>query len=386
MLTQRIQAVQPSSTLKITALAKQLQAQGKKVVNLAAGEPDFDTPQPIKAAAIQAIQEGFTKYTPTTGIPELKAAIVTGLSRYRGLTYRPEQIAVTCGAKHALFNVFQVLVQQGDEILIPSPYWVSYPEMARLAGATPVEVRTDPARGFQLDRELLERACTPRTRCLILNSPSNPTGTLLDKNSLQAAAEFAQSRGLWVISDEIYSRLVYGVDCLSIAALSPELFKRTIVVDGVSKTYAMTGWRIGYLAGSAEVVEATSRLQDHSTSNPTSVSQRAALAALTGDQAPVQKMVEEFAKRRDLLVGRLSKIPKVSFVKPQGAFYCFIDISATGLNSTVFAERLLQESQVALIPGAGFGWDTHVRVSFVTGTENIQEGLDRLERFIRSLK
>ncbi len=386
MLTQRIQAVQPSSTLRVTALARELQAQGKKVINLAAGEPDFDTPQPVKQAAIQAIQEGFTKYTPTTGIPELKAAIASSLARDRALSYRPEQVAVTCGAKQALYNLLQVLVQAGEEVLIPSPYWVSYPEMVRLAGAAPIEVRTSAARGFQLDRRTVEQVCTPRARVLVLNSPSNPTGAVLKEETLKELAPLVLERNLWVVSDEIYSRLVYdGVGCPSIASLSPEIFSRTVIVDGVSKSYAMTGWRIGFLAGPAEIVEAAGRLQDHSTSNPSSISQRAALAALTGDQSCVRQMAEEFRKRRDGMVERLSKIPKISFVKPEGAFYCFVDVSATGLNSSVFSERLLKEALVAVIPGAGFGWDSHVRLSFAAGAESIREGLDRFENFIRGL-
>ena len=385
MLTQRIQAVAPSSTLKVTALAKELQAQGKKVINLAAGEPDFDTPDHIKAAAIQAIQEGFTKYTPTTGIPDLKKAIAAFFSQDRKLTYHPQQIAVTCGAKQALFNLLQVLVQSGDEVLIPSPYWVSYPEMVRLSSATPLEVRTDPKDGFRVSAQAIERAWSPRTRILILNSPSNPTGAVLEESRLRAIGEVVCSRKLWVISDEIYSSFVYDAPASSIASLSPELYQRTVVVDGVSKAYAMTGWRIGYMAGPVEVVEAAGRLQDHSTSNPASISQRAALAALTGDRTPVKKMVEEFKKRRDLLLKQLAGIPQVTVVKPEGAFYCFIDISATGLSSTVFSERLLQEALVALIPGAGFGWDTHVRISFAASLESIQEGVRRMEQFIRSL-
>ncbi len=385
MLTQRIQSVQPSPTLRFTALAKQLQQQGKKVVNLAAGEPDFDTPEPIKEAAVRAIQEGFTKYTPTTGIPDLKAAIVSTLAKQRGLTYRPEQVAVTCGAKQALYNILQVLVQNSDEVLIPSPHWVSYPEMVRLAGAVPVEVRTDPGQGFLLSAGQVEKACTPNSRVLILNSPSNPTGTVLDAGRLTEIARVAKQRGLWILSDEIYSQLAYGVDAPSIAAVAPEVFDRTVVVDGVSKSYAMTGWRIGYMAGPAEVVEAAGRLQDHTTSNPASISQRAALAALTGDQAPMRRMVGEFGERKDRLVQRLRGIPRLSFVEPQGAFYCFVDVSAAGLASNVFAERLLQEHLVAVIPGAGFGWDSHVRLSFALGREDLQEGLDRLERFVRGL-
>ena len=385
MLTQRIQAVKPSATLRITALARELKAQGKKVINLAAGEPDFDTPPAVKAAAVQAIQEGFTKYTPTTGIPELKAAIVAALSKTRGLTYRPEQIAVTSGAKQALYNLLQVLVQPGDEVLVPSPYWVSTPEMVRLAGAAPVEVRMDPASGFRLDAKSVEQACTPRTKVLILNSPSNPTGAVIDDVRLKQIAAVVKAKNLWLISDEIYSQLVYGVAHQSIAAVAPDLAQRTIVVDGMSKAYAMTGWRIGYLAGPLEVVEATARLQDHSTSNPCSISQRAAVAALTGDQEPVRQMIAEFHKRRDFLADRLSKIKKVSFVKPEGAFYCFADISASGVQSTPFVERLLQESQVAVIPGEGFGWDGYIRISFAAGMSDLQEGLDRLDRFIGGL-
>jgi aspartate aminotransferase len=385
MLTQRIQQVRPSSTLRITALTRELKAKGNPVINLAAGELDFDTPPEVKRAAIRAIEEGFTKYTPTTGIPELKEAIVQNLSRELGLTYAPNQIAVTCGAKQAIYNLLQVLVQPGDEVLVPSPYWVSYPEMIRLAGATPVEVRTDPLSGFQLEPQAVEKALTPRTRCLILNSPSNPTGVVLTEGRLQGIAQLVDKRRLWVISDEIYSRLVYGVKHRSIASVSAQIRDKTVVVNGVSKAYAMTGWRIGYLAGPADLVEATGRLQDHSTSNASSISQKAACAALTGDQQVVQRRVEELSHRRDFLVGRLSKIPKISFVKPEGAFYCFVDISATGLDSNRFSERMLQEHGVATIPGEGFGWDSHIRLSFAASMEEIQEGLGRLEEFIRNV-
>ena len=385
MLTRRIQGVKPSSTLRITALARDLKAQGKKVINLAAGEPDWDTPEPIKAAAIQAIQEGFTKYTPTTGIPELKAAIVQTAARERGITYRPEQVAVTCGAKQAIFNLLQVLVQSEEEVLIPSPYWVSYPEMVRLAGGTPVEVKSSPADGFRLDPRAMEKAISSRAKLLILNSPSNPTGAILDRDRLKEIARVARAQRLWIISDEIYRNLTFDSECLSIVSAAPEILEQTVIVDGVSKSYAMTGWRIGYLAGPADLVEATARLQDHSTSNPTSISQRAALAALTSDRSFVKSLTEELKRRRDLLVNRLSQIPRLSFVKPEGAFYCFVDISATGLRSDPFSERLLQEAQVALIPGAGFGWDTHVRISFTTEMVNLEEGLHRLDRFVRSL-
>lgn len=385
MLTQRIQAVQSSPTLRITALVKKLIAEGKSVINLAGGEPDFDTPERIKKAAIQAIQEGFTKYTPTTGIPELKEAIATLLKRQHGLTYSPSQIAVTCGAKQAVFNTLQVLAQSGDEVLIPSPYWVSYPDMVRLAGAAPVHVRTESSHGFRLSAKLIERACTARTRVLILNSPANPTGAVLDRGSLKEIAQVAASRGLWVVSDEIYSRLSYDGPAPSIAELSPETLKWTVVIDGVSKAYAMTGWRIGYLAGPIEVVEATARLQDHSTSNPASISQKAALAALTGGEEELDRMVQEFKKRRDILVERIQEIPRLSLTKPQGAFYGFIDISELRLDSARFCERALQEAGLALIPGAGFGWDSHVRLSFCLKTELLIEGLDRLQKFVGGL-
>lgn len=385
MLTDRIQAVQPSPTLRFTALARQLQSEGKDVCNLAAGEPDFDTPDSVKEAAIRAIRDGFTKYTPTSGIPELKSAVAAYLAKERGLSYKPEQVVVTCGAKQALYNVLQALVQAGDEVLIPSPYWVSYPEMVRLAGARPVEVRTDPKSGFLLSAEQVERACTLKTKCLILNSPSNPTGSVLDEVRLKEIAGVAKARNLWVISDEIYSQLVYGTAAPSIAALDPEMMPRTVVVDGVSKAYAMTGWRIGFLAAPKEVAEAAGRLQDHSTSNPASISQKAALAALTGDPAPIREMVREFGRRRDLLVRRLKSIPKISFVEPKGAFYCFVDISKTGLRSALFAERLLQEALVAAIPGDGFGWDSHVRLSFAIGRPVLEKGLDRFEKFVGGL-
>ncbi len=382
MLTERIQAVQPSPTLRFTALARQLQSQGKDVCNSAAGEPDFDTPEAVKEAAIRAIREGFTKYTPTSGIPDLRSAVAAYLAKERGLSYKPEQVVVTCGAKQALYNVLQALVQAGDEVLIPSPYWVSYPEMVRLAGGKPVEIRTDPKNGFQLSADQVERACTSRTKVLLLNSPSNPTGMVLAEKVLRDIARVAKARDLWVVSDEIYSQLVYGTTAPSIAAVDPGILPKTAVVDGVSKAYAMTGWRIGFLAASKELADAAGRLQDHSTSNPASISQKAALAALTGDSAPLRAMVQEFGQRRDLLVRRLKSIPRVSFAEPQGAFYCFVDISSTGLRSAQFAERLLQEALVAVIPGDGFGWDHYVRLSFAIGRPVLEKGLDRFEKFV----
>ncbi|MBI1953147.1 MAG: pyridoxal phosphate-dependent aminotransferase [Candidatus Omnitrophica bacterium] len=380
-----MEKVQPSATLKITALARQLKAQGAPVVNWAAGEPDFDTPEPIKQAALAAIREGFTKYTPTTGIPELKEAIARRLKEDRGLIYEPAQIAVTCGAKHALYNLLQVLVDPGQEVLIPSPYWVSYPEMVRLAGGVPVEVRTSPQNGFQIQARELEPLITAQTAGLILNSPCNPTGTVLSRATLSAVACLMRERGKWIISDEIYSALTFDGAFTSVPSLGADVYAKTFLVDGVSKAYAMTGWRIGFMAGSAEVVEAAGRLQDHSTSNPSSISQRAALAALTQDQDFVRQMAREFAARRDRLVEGLKKIPRLSWVKPSGAFYCFVDVSQTGLASNAFCERLLKEVHVAAIPGESFGWDTHVRLSFAASQAQIEEGLARLDRFVRSL-
>lgn len=385
--SERIQSIRSSPTLALTAKVKQLQAQGEEVLNLAAGELDFDTPDPIKEAAIRAIQEGFTKYTPTTGLPQLKEAIASFLFNDRKISYSPAQIAVTCGAKQALFNLLQVLVQPGDDVLIPSPYWVSYPEMVRLSGATPVEVKTDPKNGFRLRPEELSRHLTARSRVLILNSPANPTGAILDEEILRRIADLVAKESLWVISDEIYSQLVYGgLRHLSIAGLSREMLERTFLVDGVSKAYAMTGWRIGYLAGPSEMVEAAGRLQDHSTSNPSSISQKAALAALTGDPQVVEKMRQELCKRRDFLVQELSKIPGISFVPPEGAFYCFVDISASGISSDLFADRFLQEEKVAVIPGSGFGWDSHVRLSFAANLDVLREGVKRLDGFFRRLR
>lgn len=384
-LSARITAVAPSSTLVITAKAKALKAQGVDVVNLAGGEPDFDTPAHIKAAAVAAIQEGFTKYTPTAGIPELRAAIATSLTAEIGVPYQPSEVVVTNGAKQALYNALQVLCRPGDEVLIPSPYWVSYPEMVTLAGATPVFVKTSMDNRFRLTVESVERAVTAKTRLLLLNSPSNPTGSVLPKASLLPLADFAARRNLLVISDEIYDKLSYDEPHASLVQCGPALRERTLVVNGVSKAFAMTGWRIGWAAGPQPIIDAMITLQDHATSNPSSISQRAALAALTGDASTITRMAEEFKARRDWLVEALRTVPGVSCVPPQGAFYAFCDIAASGLTSTVFAERLLAEQHVAVIPGAGFGWDTHIRLSFCNSRAALDEGVRRLRAFIQGL-
>jgi len=384
-LASRITAVAPSSTLAITAKAKALKAQGVDVVNLAGGEPDFDTPAHIKSAAIAAIQEGFTKYTPTAGIPDLRAAVATSLTDDLGVAYQPSEVVVTNGAKHALYNALQVLCQPGDEVLIPSPYWVSYPEMVTLAGATPIFVKTTVDDRFRLTVEAVERAVTAKTRLLLLNSPSNPTGSILPTSSLLPLADLVTRRSLFVISDEIYDKLSYDEPHVSIVACHPALRDRTLIVNGVSKAFAMTGWRIGYAAGPQPVIDAMITLQDHATSNASSISQRAALAALTGDRSTITRMAEEFKARRDLLVEALRTVPGVSCVPPQGAFYAFCDIAASGLTSAVFAERLLAEQHVAVIPGAGFGWPTHIRLSFCIGRDALQEGVRRLRAFMEAL-
>lgn len=389
MLARRVSHLEPSSTLAITAKAKQLKAQGVDIVNLAAGEPDFDTPDHVKAAGIQAIQQGKTKYTPTTGIEELKQAIVRKLKEENHLDYAPAQVVVSCGAKHALFNAIQVLCDEGDEVLICSPYWVSYPEMVKVSLAQPVFVQTQMRAGFRPSPEAFTQALTPRTRLLILNSPSNPTGAVLTRDDLFWIAELAVQRKLWVISDEIYEHLIYdGLKHTSITTINRELSNQTLVVNGVSKTFAMTGWRIGYLAGPREVVEAVSRLQDHTTSNPTSISQYAAVAALNAMESRdwVVRMREEFARRRDRMVEGLARIPQVKFWKPQGAFYVLCHIGSVGMAPAQVAARLLDEARVAVIPGEGFGAPDAIRLSFATSLEEIDRGIERLGAWISQVK
>lgn len=382
-LANRIAQVSASPTLGITSRAKKMRQDGVDVVGFGAGEPDFETPRHIKDSAIKAISEGFTKYTPSTGIPRLKEAICEKLERDNSLKYEPSQIAVSCGAKHCLYNILQVICNEADEVIIPSPYWVSYPEMVKLACARPVVLETAQKGGFKIAPELLKAKLSKNAKVLILNSPCNPTGSVYTRGELEAIAEVVVQAGIFVISDEIYEHLIYdGQKHVSMASLSRAIYELCLVVNGVSKSYSMTGWRIGYLAGAQEAVRAIGRLQDHSTSNPSSISQMAALAALTGDQGCVRQMREEFQKRRDYMAGRLEKIEKLSFLKPQGTFYIFCDISGLGMGSVEFAQRLLEEAKVAVIPGEGFGWDTHIRLSFATSMENIKKGMDRIEDFI----
>jgi len=384
--SKRVAHISPSPTLGITAKAKRLLAQGLDVISFGAGEPDFDTPSYVKEEAKRAIDAGFTKYTPTSGIPQLKDAICEKLKKDNGLTYEPPQIVVSCGAKHSLFNAILALCEEGDEVIIPSPYWVSYPEMVKIAGAKPVVAATEEKNGFKLTLLALVGALTKNTKLLILNSPSNPTGCVYSKAELEVIANLARERDFYVMSDEIYEKLIYdGAKAISIASLSDDSYKRTVVVNGVSKSHSMTGWRIGYLAGPKDLADAVSRIQDHSTSNPASISQMAALAALRADDSFVEGMLKEFKIRRDSMVSGLNEIPKLRAHNPAGAFYVFCDISNTGLSGNAFAEELLDKARVAVIPGEGFGWPTHIRLSFAIGMDKVKDGLARIAKFVMEL-
>jgi len=394
-LAARTAGFSPSATLAMTARARQMRAEGIDVLNFGAGEPDFDTPEHIKAAAVQALREGFTKYTATAGIDELKDAVCVKLKRDNGVEYRRENVIVSCGAKHTLYNLCMVLFQGGDEVLLPAPYWVSYPEQIRMAGAVPVPVDTAEADGFRVRAEALEAACTARTAGLILNSPCNPTGAVLARKDLEAIAAFAVARGLTVISDETYEALTYdGREAVSIAALGEEIKRRTVLVNSLSKAYSMTGWRVGYAAGPEEVTRAMDAFQSQVTSNPTSIAQRAAVAALTGPQDCVRQMREAFRERRDVIVAGLNGLPGVSCVLPGGAFYAFPNVSgclgralSRRLMRTAadLAEYLLEEAKVAVVPGGEFGSNGHLRLSYATSEETIVEGVRRIGAALQQL-
>jgi aspartate aminotransferase len=386
MLSQRAMQINPSPTLAITAKAKEMKKQGIDVISFGAGEPDFDTPDHIKQAAIKAIHEGFTKYTETSGIPELKQAICGKLKKDNNLSYTSEQILVSTGAKQCLYNIIQVLVDPGDEVIIPAPFWVSYEEMVKLAGGVCKIVKTN---NFKINKKLLEQNITKKTKVLILGSPSNPTGVVYDSKELQEIADLCVINGVYVISDEIYEPLIYEKKHVSIASLNDEIKKLTIVVNGVSKTYSMTGWRIGYCAGEKEIIKAASSLQDHSTSNPNSIAQKAAVAALLGSQEIVAIMKDAYKKRRDYMVKRIQSIKGLNVQKPDGAFYVFVDVSSLFRkkvsNSVEFCSQLLEKAHVAAVPGKAFGDDRYIRLSYATNEENIKKGLDRLESFANNL-
>ena len=394
-VSQRARNLVPSATLAIGAKARQMQADGIDVIGFAQGEPDFDTPDHIKEAAIQAARDGFTKYTATGGINELKDAVVTKLKRDNGLNYTRNQVLISCGGKHSLYNVFQALLEPGDEVIIPAPYWVSFPEQVKLCDAKPVIVHTSEAQGFRLNRRVLEPAVSARTKLVVLNSPSNPTGAALSRAELEGIAALAVERGLVVVSDETYEALVYdGYQHVSIASLSDAMYARTIVVNSMSKAYAMTGWRLGYAAGPAEVIKAMDGLQGQMTSNPTSFAQRGAVVALTSSQEPTHRMREEFAKRRRYIVDRLNAMPKIRCHNPEGAFYVFPNVSALYgrrfgnkaiTNSTEFTTFLLEAARIAVVPGVEFGNDNHVRISYATSMANIEKGMNRMAEAVAAL-
>ncbi|MEK7337661.1 MAG: pyridoxal phosphate-dependent aminotransferase, partial [Nitrospirota bacterium] len=387
-LAARVSRITPSPTLAMTATAKAMAAQGIDVVDFSSGEPDFDTPEPVKAAAEAAIRAGFTKYTPSSGIDELRQAIADKLLVEQGLRYEKAQILVSCGAKHSLYNVAEALLEAGDEIIIPTPYWVSYADQALLNDATPVLLPTKEDQGYAIDPDELQKLVTPRTKAIIVNSPCNPTGATYDKSTLEAIATIAVKHNLLIISDEIYEKVLYdGATHISIATLGPEVAERTVIINGVSKAYAMTGWRIGYAAGPKPLLTAMANIQSQSTSNPCSISQKAAVAALKLGGPFTEMMVVEFDRRRKVMVQRLNAIPGVSCRMPGGAFYAFPNIGGvlgrTGPNGPVaspqaLANYLLKEAHVAVVPGEPFGSQHHIRLSYATSMDTITKGLDRI--------
>ncbi len=397
-LAKRVSLIKPSPTLAITAKAKAMKAEGIDVVGFGAGEPDFDTPENIKEAAIRALKEGFTKYTPVPGIDELKEAIIEKTEKEQGLKYDKSELIVSCGAKHSLYNIAMALFEEGDEVIVPAPYWVTYPDQVVLSGAKPVFIYTKEENEFKVLPEELEEVITDKTKAIILNYPSNPTGATYTKEELEALAEviLRKNPNMWIISDEVYEKIIYdGRTHVSIATVSPEIKERTLLVNAVSKTYSMTGWRIGWVCGNKEVVAAMSKLQSQSTSNPTSIAQKAAVEALKGPQDKVYEMVKAFDERRRYIVERLNSIEGVSCFKPHGSFYVFPNFSGVYgksyngkviENSMDFAAYLLDEFKVAIVPGIAFGDDNCARLSYATSMENIKKGLDRIEEAISKLK
>jgi aspartate aminotransferase len=393
-LSQNVQHVQESATMAITARAKAMQQAGQNVIAMAAGEPDFDTPDHIAAAAKEAIDKGFTRYTPASGTPELRQVWAQQIGQQRGVSYKPNQIIVTAGGKQAVWNIIYALVDPGDEVIIPSPYWVSYPEQVRSVGGQPVILRTTAEQDFKVSPTMLRGAITDRTRLFILNSPSNPTGSVYTREELMGLAEVLVANQVPVLSDEVYDALVYDVPFSSIASLGEDIYDLTIIVAAMSKTYAMTGWRIGCAVGAPDVISAAGRIQSHSTSNPNSVAQQASLAALQGDHSSVEMMRREFDRRRKYMLGRLRSMAGIICPEPKGAFYTFPRISAffgrtyrgeTVRGSMDFCRLLLEHEQVATVPGCEFGDDKHVRLSYATGMAQIEDALNRIQRFLKDL-
>ncbi|MBT2694190.1 pyridoxal phosphate-dependent aminotransferase [Bacillus sp. ISL-55] len=389
-LASRVGALTPSSTLAITAKAKELKAQGKDVIGLGAGEPDFNTPQHIIDAAVKSMNEGFTKYTPSGGLPELKKEIAAKLKSDQGLEYQLDEIIVTSGAKHGLYTLFQVLLDEGDEVIIPIPYWVSYPEQVKLAGGNPVYVEGLEENNFKITPEQLKEKVTDKTKAVIINSPSNPTGMVYSREELKALGDVCLESGILIISDEIYEKLIYGnAEHISIAELSAELKRQTIIINGVSKSHSMTGWRIGYAAGNSKIIKAMTDLASHSTSNPTTPAQYATIAAYAGSQDAVETMRTAFEERLEIIHGKLNEIPGISCIKPQGAFYLFPNAKEAALMTGCkdvdeFAEVLLTEANVAVVPGSGFGAPDYMRLSYATSLDQLEEAISRIHQFVLS--
>ncbi|CBN54897.1 MULTISPECIES: pyridoxal phosphate-dependent aminotransferase [Kamptonema] len=385
-LAARVGEVPPSLTLAIAAKAKAMKAQGIDVCSFSAGEPDFDTPDRIKAAAKLALDSGLTKYGPAAGEPKLREAIARKLREENHLSYQAENIIVTNGGKHSLYNLMMALIDRGDEVIIPSPYWLSYPEMVKLASGKPVIVPTDASTGYKITPEQLRQAITDRTKLFILNSPSNPTGMVYSPAEIKALAEVVVERDILVVSDEIYEKIIYdGAEHASIGSFGKEIFERTIISSGFAKAYSMTGWRIGYLAGPLALIKAAITVQGHSTSNVCTFAQYGAIAAFEGEQDCVEKMRLAFAQRRQVMFDLLNAIPGISCAKPDGAFYMFVNIAKTGMTSLEFCDALLEQQQIAVIPGIAFGADDHIRLSYATDLATIEKGMERLDKFVRQV-
>lgn len=390
--SQKAEKIAPSLTLAITAKAKQLKKEGIDVIGFGAGEPDFDTPENIEEAAIDAIKKGYTRYTPASGINELKEAIVKKFKRDNNLNYKASNVMISTGAKQCLSNIFQAILNPGDEVIVPVPYWVSYPELIKLSDGVPVYAQCEESNNFKYTREILEGSITPRTKAIIINSPNNPLGTVYSKEELTMIAEFAHQHDILIISDEIYEKLIYGdKKHISIASISNDAFERTIVINGVSKSYAMTGWRIGYTAADEKLIKIMSNIQSHTTSNPNSIAQYASVEALNGEQKSLDIMVNEFAKRRNYMVDKINSIRSLSCIKPEGAFYVMVNISKLfnkKINNQIitdslsFSNLLLEHEKVAVIPGIAFGVDNYIRLSYATSMDNIINGLSRIEKFV----
>ncbi len=394
-LSARANRIQPSATLAITAKEKALKAQGVDVVGFGAGEPDFDSPDYVKEAAVEAIKKGYTKYTPVGGIDQLKDAIIERMKQDYGFGYEKAELVVSCGAKHTLFNLTQAIIEAGDEVIIPAPYWVSYPEQVTFAEGTPVILETREEDGFKIDPDELKKLITPKTKALVLNYPSNPTGVTYSEAELRAIVDVAMAAGITIISDEIYDKIIYdGSKHTPVASLGEDVKKATILVNGASKTYSMTGWRIGFAAGDKDVIKAMANIQGQSTSNPTSIAQWAAVSAYASPQDLITQRTAEFEKRKNYIVDRLNSIPGIKCVSPKGAFYAFPNVSACygksfngkAINSSLdFTGFLLDEAKVAVVPGDSFGADSNVRISFATSMENIVKGMDRIEEAVAKL-